>query len=102
MNKKMKLFVDDIREPPNKGWLTARSAEVAIEILNESNVIDTISLDHDLGTGATGYNVLCWIERKCRENPYYRPPEVIIIHTNNPVGKTKMKAVKQRLKNWER
>ena len=53
---------------------------------------DALFLDHDLGgmvmqesTEKTGYAVALWLH----ENPEYQPP-IIIIHSLNPVGATKM------------
>lgn len=92
----MKLWVDDMRKPPSQDWLWARSYKAAITLLKEQNWnFEIISLDHDLGRGRTGYDVLCFIE----EHFYYvgcKPP-LIGIHTSNPVGRQRMMQIAQNL-----
>lgn len=47
---------------------------------------DMISLDHDLGTDKTGYDVAKWMERQVYE--YNKKiPSSIIIHTANTIGR---------------
>lgn len=85
---KMKLFLDDVRVPHNDDWIVVRTAEECIEILSRGGV-ESLSLDHDLGTKATGYDVLKWIERKVfTEDGYIRP--FITIHTANPPARDRM------------
>ena len=43
-----KLFHDDIRLPPNSGWIWARTNAEAIKILQKCDIFEA-SLDHDLG-----------------------------------------------------
>lgn len=43
----MKIFVDDIRLPP-EGYVLARTVDIAIELLRNNNV-EFASLDHDMG-----------------------------------------------------
>lgn len=92
----MKVFVDDIREPSNPSWIIARSAVAAIQLL-KTNMVDVISLDHDLGESsvATGYDVAKWIEAAFMTTGF-EPPR-ILVHTQNPVGREKIKAVIKRL-----
>ena len=47
---------------------------------------DMISLDHDLGTDKTGYDVAKWLERQVYEHNK-KIPSSIIIHTANTVGR---------------
>lgn len=94
----MNLFVDDIRNPPNSDWLIARSYDEAITIL-DTGLISAISLDHDLGEGKTGYDVICWIEKKIRTNEWVYLPE-IYIHTSNPVGRQNMQRAYDSLLNY--
>ena len=87
----MKLWLDDKLSPPNATWAWFNNAHKVIETLKKFRV-EEISLDHDLGdedTFGTGYMVMLWIEEKVHNNPKYRPP-IIVIHTQNPVGRDKM------------
>jgi hypothetical protein len=82
----MNLWLDDVRDPVEYGhinYVWVKTAEEAIELLKKEK-IKIASLDHDLGTEKTGYNVVCWME----ENNVW--PEKTFVHSQNPVGKQKM------------
>lgn len=83
------LYVDDIRTPPEEAWTIARTAQEAIKILSTGRV-RILSLDHDLGTEETGYSIATWLEEKIATNPFFPPPEKILIHSANPVGRKKI------------
>ncbi|MDB5336626.1 MAG: hypothetical protein JWN70_2245 [Planctomycetaceae bacterium] len=65
------LWLDDERDPDDPkiqelfdaapGMIWVKTAHAAISRLKSGNV-RSISLDHDLGTTATGYDVARWIE----------------------------------------
>jgi hypothetical protein len=83
----MKLFVDDIRNPPDNTWTVARNYYEAIEYLSGAEQITAISLDHDLGIGTpTGYDIAKWIEKKAVEGKFILP-KCLRCHSQNPVGK---------------
>lgn len=44
----MNLYVDDLRECPYEGWITARTSAAAKEWL-KAGAVEQCSLDHDLG-----------------------------------------------------
>ena len=89
----MKVFLDDIRPAP-EDWKLVKTYEEAIETLASAEVTE-ISLDHDLGTDKTGYDVITWIE----EEVYYGriPVPMIHIHTSNPAGFKKMNLARQAI-----
>jgi len=89
----MKVFLDDIRDPPDDSWILLRTGESTMAFLcTQEGNIDTLSLDHDLGEGKkTGYEVLKWIEAQVFLHGY-KPPKEIIVHSANPVGIKNMKA----------
>jgi len=87
----MKVFLDDIRNPPDSSWNLVRTFSEAIKYL-ETGKVETISLDHDLGGILTGYDVAVWIEEKVWTGDFY-PPE-ILIHSANPVGRANIEAAK--------
>lgn len=83
------LWVDDVRIPPDyyavtKKWDVARDYQEAIDLL-EKNTYEVISLDHDMGYGPTGLDVLKFMEKKGIW------PNEIVVHSENPVGKEAMK-----------
>jgi hypothetical protein len=82
----VKLWVDDLRDPP-KGWWWAQTSAAAIDALwmNHPDTIggrfEEISLDHDLGGDDTTRPVVLWMI----ENNVW--PAKIRVHTANPVGR---------------
>lgn len=83
----MRLWVDDERPMPDSYDFRVECYEDAILIL-ETYEVTKISLDHDLGTEETGYDIACWIER---ESTRGLPRIEWNLHTANPVGREKMK-----------
>lgn len=77
----MKLWIDDLREPP-EGWDWAKTSREAIALLGDCEY-ETISFDHDLGGEDTGIKVLNWMAWDC---PDLKWPKKIMIHSYNPVG----------------
>ena len=81
----IKIFLDDIRPCPDR-WVPARDYNEMIMLLEKhKGEVEEISLDHDLGTIRTGYDVCKWIV----ENEYWNMKK-ITIHTANPVGSKNM------------
>lgn len=75
------LLVDDFRFLPDCD--IARSGEDALRVINTEKY-DVIIMDHDLGEGMTGYEMV----NKALEEGIL-PPRVQFI-TNNPVGRENM------------
>ena len=94
------LYVDDIRNPPQKweDWDIARNYSHAIELLT-NNYYESISLDHDIasyqnGVERTGYDIVKWLcERKVNGETV---PDNYYIHTANPVGRSNMEQLINR------
>lgn len=82
----MKLWLDDVREPPAEweSYFWASNAPVAIEALATME-FDEVSLDHDLGPpeAGEGYDVLLWIEERVRLDGYV-PPKMSVHSANSP------------------
>ena len=82
----MKLWVDDLRNPP-AGWWWAKTSTAAIGALwmNHPEAVgervEELSLDHDLGGDETARPVVLFM---C-ENPWAWP-ETVRVHSANPVG----------------
>lgn len=100
---KYKLWLDDIRPKPDDElgvkWLWYKTAEdMMVDLCSylnwqpQSNQIELISLDNDLGENMTeGYKVLDWLETWEITIPF-----AIHIHTSNPVARERMRAIIQR------
>ena len=94
----MKLFVDDIRNPPDGSWWLARDYQGAIDLLQSCN-ISIVSLDHDLGTGQSGYDIAKWIEKQVFLHQMQAPE--ILCHSQNPVGKKNILAVVEAIEKFQ-
>ena len=107
----MRLWHDDVRPPPEKGWEWARTNDAAIELLM-TGAVEEISMDHDLGlhtldapdemdmeywdkvieithalnpsTAETGVDLVDWMIE------HNRVPAKITIHSWNPDGAMRM------------
>ena len=106
----MKLWIDDLREPP-KGYMWVKSVNQAIDLIERTEAynrnifqpyyvydpITVIDIDHDAGNyfsdGGDYINVLDWLEETNRNYPIH-------IHSQNPVGVEKMRRIIKR-NNWK-
>jgi len=92
----MRLYLDDVRTPKNPdGWTIVRSVAEAKHLLeNTTELVTSMSLDHDLGEGPggedknapTGLDLLRWI-RDTQRWPLSKP----MVHSANPVGAQRMR-----------
>lgn len=101
----MKLYIDDIRTPPNDTWNICRNVGAAIRALDMFyKEVTDINLDHDIshqvvvGKMSRPYpceetfeSVARYIAMLHKLDPEWNPS--IIIHTSNPVGAEAMKSV---------
>jgi len=102
----MRLWLDDIRPAPPGFDVHVKTAPDAIRLL-KSGKVSEVSLDHDLGEGATqgtdvgtGYDVAVWIERQAFDNKLQRLKWNV--HSANPVGRMKMeRALQNADKFWD-
>lgn len=94
----MKLWLDDARPAP-AGYIWARNYLDAVRIVRRaigSEVLEAFSIDHDLGSGPTGYDFIDYIAGR----GYW--PNEITIHTDNPVGRDNIERVIRHSKLYER
>ena len=83
----MKIWVDDERPAPGSEWTVAKTGgQAAIYLTLYRDELEEVSLDHDLGEGANGYNVLAYM---ISEKIW---PKVLTIHTSNPPARKRMLA----------
>jgi len=94
----IKLFVDDERPCP-KGWIPAFNYDEAIASLRWENV-EELSLDHDLGNGPTGYDIIKVLEEWYHDGGQWREkvPKIVSCHSSNPVGRKRIETVIEILK----
>ena len=92
----VKLWLDDIREPPDGTWSWVKTAADARELMLKGDVV-LASLDHDLGVPneddlrETGYWFVLWMA----EHDIW-PSENVLVHSGNVVGVKKMTGVVER------
>lgn len=92
----MKVFLDDVRIPLHtdgynpEEWTVVRTARQTFDLVMTGNVKE-MSLDHDLGNGPTGYDMLNWIEEKVFSGEMDSVP-IMRVHSGNPVGRKRMYA----------
>lgn len=96
----MKLWIDDMREPPSGEWIVVRSvnqAKTAIRFYEHQCSDDTIliDIDHDAGDyvedGGDYIEILNWLEREGIVDSGY----FFHIHSMNVVGVQNMRAIIQ-------
>ena len=96
------IFLDDCRHPP-EGFILVKDA-VECRLLLLSNDVNTLSLDHDLGSveKETGYDFCKWLILAGQYEPNIYPKE-IYLHTANGVGRDNMFQLLERYKpDWVR
>ena len=95
----MKIFLDDIRNPPDSSWLVVRSVEDFKErILSAPIPITELSFDHDLGVkdphnltnqelAPTGMDAAKWFIEQCLDDlDLAGNLQSIHVHSSNPPG----------------
>ena len=100
----MKLWVDDVRQPPDKTYIWSRSVDAAKASIEYSEYlarefdlaiyeVHLIDIDHDAGIyaseGGDYVKLLDWLEETGRNYP-------IRIHSMNPVGVENMRRIIKR------
>lgn len=91
----MKLWVDDLRPPPDETWEWAKTSQEAIgyfEVFGEMGEdIHVMSLDHDLGDGDTARAVVLWL---CENG--WGEGMTVYVHARNPVGREWLEGMIER------
>ncbi len=83
-----KMFLDDIRDPPDETWVVVRSYQSAIDHIRVNGMPYFISFDHDLGDGPTGYDLVKWIVEMDLDLDIKIPVNFqFSVHSANPIGK---------------
>lgn len=95
----MKIWVDDIRTPPDKSWVWLKTSEQTIFMLSAFKIWgedhslpppEAMSLDHDLGGDDTTRPIVLW----CCENDFW--PVETVVHSANPVGREWLEGMIER------
>lgn len=88
-----KLFIDDIRTPPDDSFIIARNTDEAKRLIEEYGVPVLISFDHDLGMNENGdiipngYDFAKWLVEMDMDGIYKLSKNFdFMVHSQNPVG----------------
>jgi len=93
-----KLFLDDLRDPPDDSWTTVRSYDEGIKKIKDKGSPETISFDHDLGTGKTGDDFAKWLIDQHLDGMFkFKSNFKFLVHSANPVGSVN---IRKRLDNF--
>ena len=93
----IKLFIDDLREPPSEEWCVTRSSEETIAYPQKGGCPEMISFDHDLGGEDTAMTVVHWLIERDLDQPGFIPSDFeFLVHSANPVGAENIRATLHR------
>jgi len=83
-----KLFLDDLRAPPDQTWIVARSVASAIEYVQTYGVPLEMSLDHDLGDGRDAPAFVSYLINEFLDDRISGVTRIkMYVHSANPVGR---------------
>lgn len=90
-----KLFLDDLRAPPDQTWVVARSVASAVEYVQTYGIPLQMSLDHDLGDGRDAPAFLHWfIDRDIDlKNKLGLDKIKFCVHSANPCGRSNLEGL---------
>lgn len=92
----MKMFLDDLREPPEGEWAVVRSTQEAKDFCRDG-IPSFISFDHDLGGNDRSVDFIKWMIERDLDNPGFIPNDFrYTVHSANPVGVLNIRAMLDR------
>jgi hypothetical protein len=82
-----RLFLDDIRDPPDDTWVIARSFDEAVNIVLTNGFPCIVSFDHDLGDNSkTGKDFANWLVERDLDTAAMSDTFSFTVHSANPPG----------------
>lgn len=83
----MKIWLDDVRTPPEGEWEWVKTSQEALDLLARVDIeaVEEMSFDHDLGRDQHG------VDDTSRRVAYYlcennKFPKKVFVHSLNPIG----------------
>ena len=93
----MKLWLDELSEPPTLEWTWVRTVEEAMDLM-ETGAVTHASLDSDLSTDmSAGRKLVSWMAERD-----LWPTEELAIHAANPVAVEQMAGIVARYGPFDR
>lgn len=81
----MKIWLDDVRTPPDQTWIWCRNSEDFLAITKYPPCIEHVAFDHDLGEDSlNGSELAGMLAERCIEFDYCPS---FSCHSDNPDGK---------------
>lgn len=103
----MKIWLDDVRQPPDETWTWVKNAhEFGTTFQYHAPWITEISFDHDIasydlhGNEITGYHCFCIVEKFAFNNAWWNIP-VMKVHSSNPAGRRKILQGIEGMARWK-
>lgn len=98
-NVPWRLYLDDIRYPPDTTYIVTRTVEEAQQLIEQYGVPEHISFDHDLGVDEkdnllpNGYDFAKWLVEMDMDGVVTLPTNFTFeVHSQNPVGAENIRA----------
>ena len=95
----MKIWVDDIRTPPDDSWYWYKTSRSVIDLFQQiydnwgsGTDVEILSLDHDLGGDDTTRKIVLFM---CSTDFW---PVEVRVHSANPVGREWLEGMIERYK----
>lgn len=91
-----KLFLDDIRQPPDNSWIVARSFDEAVKIINEKGCPDQLSFDYHISKkpgGKNGKDLAQWLINVDRKRKFIPDDFEFYVHSSDLAGAEQIKAL---------
>ena len=83
----VKLYIDDLRDPPTDDFVVVRSSDQAIAYIEQNGIPSFISFDHDLGGDDTAMVVVNYIIEAVLDQVVDFPDDFsFLVHSANPIG----------------
>lgn len=97
---KYKIFLDDIRDPPDSSWTVARSYDAAVALL-EQGWPEMISFDHDLGEDRTGFDFAKYLVELDLDSGTMPVNFQFQVHSANPIGRQNIEGLLDGYIRWK-
>lgn len=90
-----KLWIDDVRPPPDVDWKVAKSTEDAIRLYVAFGWPEFISFDHDLGETDRGIDFVKWLINEDLQYGTMPGTFKFTVHSANPIGAENIRVLMQ-------
>ncbi len=87
----MNIYLDDIRTPKQGTWEIVRTPDEFRQLIQNTEVIHSISFDHDLGECESGYDLMKWLVDQHLDGHKDLSEVDVYVHSANPIGAKNMR-----------